>query len=408
MIYLDNAATTSLSPSVLCAMLPYLMQDYGNPGSDHPVGRKARKAVDEAREKVASLVSCQPEQVVFTSGGSEANNLAILGTLQAMRQQGKTHLILSPVEHESAYAAAEAAKTMGFSVDYVPLLNTGGPGKPDRIRLDLDALDAMIRPETALVSVMTVNNETGDLFSAAKVSGVCKAHGVLYHTDCVQAPELAKMAWEFADLISVSAHKLHGPKGIGALFVKDRALLSPLIHGGQNQEHGLRAGTENVPAIVGFGQAVFELLKRGHDARTHTAYMGFLRRFDEQMLALGLDDAWMPGRNTPRFRITIDRGRSSFSCLGSDRILSLTIQGVDAQTLVLLAGENGLCISSGSACDTHSSQPSRVLLACGYTPEEARQTVRLSFDHTVSYNDAVKAAEILADCVSLLLQARTT
>lgn len=392
MIYLDHAATTPVSPSVICAMLQYLMDAWGNPGSDHPVGRRAAKAVEKARGQVADLMHCRPEQVIFTSGGTEANSLAILGTLFKSIECGKTHLILSPVEHDSVYQAAMAAKRLGFSVDFLPLDADG--------HLDVGGFAALLKPETALVSLMSLNNETGLAYDTKTVFDICKKHGVLFHSDCVQAlPEDPTLSLERADLISVSAHKIRGPKGIGALIVRDPTKLLPIIPGSESQEFGLRGGTENVPAIVGFGQAAFELAKRRSSAALNEGQPGrvFLNTLAAELDKRGLSDKWKPGGNI--LPVTKPNGDRMFFTRFSDRILSLSFPDVDAQTLVLLAGERGLCISSGAACSSHSSEPSRVLLACGYSPELARQTVRVSTGDATTYEDVVNGAKTLASCV---------
>ena len=246
MIYLDNAATTRPDSRVVKEMLPYLTGRYGNPGSLYSLGREAKEAVALARNHTAELFGCDDEQVLFTSGGSEGNSLVFRGLADRLLSSGKTHILVSAIEHDSVLRVAEYLGRHGFSVEKIQVSAEG--------IVELPVLERMIRAETGLVSVQYVNNETGAVHPVSDIGSLCAKRGILFHTDCVQAAgteklDVAKIGCDFA---TVSGHKIHAPKGVGAVFVKTKELLSPLIFGGEEQEFGFRGGTENVPGIIGF------------------------------------------------------------------------------------------------------------------------------------------------------------
>lgn len=382
MIYLDNAATTQPFAQVVEKMLPFYYEGYGNPGSLHTIGRKAAKAVDEAREQVAALIGASPDHIIFTAGGSEANNLAILGLRKYLSgSDGKPNVVISATEHESVITAAHAlAGTVpGGSITTVL------PAKDGTI--SVSNVEQCIGEQTGLVSVMCVNNETGATNPVEDIATVCMKRGVLFHTDCVQAAGCIKLDVQNigCDFLSISSHKLHGPKGIGALYVKDKSLLQPLIWGGEFQEYGLRGGTENVPGIVGFGEAcrLFHASEGNYAAHTEMVKQGFYAKLKE---ALGDDGFTLNGQ----------------SVIKPGKILSLTFDGVDAQTLVLMLDAKGIFVSTGSACNSHSMTPSHVLKSMGFSDEQANSTIRVSFSVLSDLTKAEKAAELLADCVTAL------
>ena len=260
MIYLDNAATTQLDPRVLESMMPYLMTQYGNAGTLYRFGRAANEAIQEARARVARFIGAGPDSIIFTSGGSEANNLVFHGVRDYLKRIGRTHVLVSAVEHDSVLRAAESLIKDGFDVEYIPVLGNG--------TVPSAAVERALRADTGLVSVMYVNNETGVENPVGDIGSICLKHGVLFHTDCVQAAGCHPIDTTSigCDFLSISAHKIHGPKGTGALYAKDSSILSPLIYGGHDQEFGLRGGTENVAGIVGFGRAYLmclDILEKG-------------------------------------------------------------------------------------------------------------------------------------------------
>lgn len=384
MIYLDNAATTPVAPEVFEVMQPYLTERYGNPGSLHSPGRAARKAVENARAQVADLIGAQPGQVVFTSGGSEANSLALLGVLPELMRRGRLGVLSDRMEHDSVLCAIRAMQERcgGLSVGYAGVTPVDARG------VSLTDLARRISERTGLVSVMYVNNETGAINPVNMIGELCRRYGALFHTDCVQAAGMRPICAPRigCDFLSISSHKLHGPQGVGALYVRDAALISPLICGGAAQEFGLRGGTENVAGIVGFGAAcaIASRYRAEHESictvHKHRFYSAL--RAELEKLGSGLT----PEINGP-----------PISAPG--RILNLRFDGVDAETLVLLADANGLCISAGSACRSHEQEANRTLLAMGLTPEQARCSVRISFSAQDQDETVREAARILARCV---------
>lgn len=352
-MYLDYNATTPPDERVVEAMLPYLGRGFGNPSSLHVWGRQARAAVELAREQVADLVNAHPGQVIFTSGGTEANNLALLGFAAG---HGGNRLVISPVEHASVLAPAQRLRSSGWQLDYLKV-DEQGRLVDDRLPVDAD-----------LASLMLANNETGVIYDLAALVNSLAGSGVVVHTDAVQAA--GKMPVDFAALgvhmMSVSSHKLYGPMGAGALIVDRSIDLSPLMYG-SGQERGLRPGTENVPAIVGFGVAA-ELAKTSLTERA--ANMSRLMRALEEGLS-GLPQVVMFSRHAPRLNNT----------------LFFAVQGVDGATLLQNLDRAGYAISSGAACDSALAEPSHVLLAMGVDPELARGAVRVSLGEHNSLRD---------------------
>ena len=348
--YADHAATTRPAPEVVEAMAPWLAEHFGNASSVHCRGEAAREAVEVARERVADLVGATPEEVVFTASGSEANNLALLGVMQAAPPE-RRRLVVSAIEHPSVLESARALESRGFAVTVAPVRENGV--------VDLDRLRAAIGPDVALVSVMLVNNETGAIQPIESVATLAHAAGARVHTDAVQA--VGKMAVDMealgADLVSLAGHKFHGPPGAAALVVRRRTRLEPLIHGG-HQERSRRAGTENVPAIVGLGVAAV----RAAGLQDGAARIGAL---GERLLARL--EAEVPGT-----RLHGDRA------LRLPSIVNVGFPGVDGEAMLHELDLAGITVSTGSACSAASPGPSPVLLAMGLSAEESHASVRFS------------------------------
>ena len=377
MIYLDNAATTQIDNRVLDEMMPFLQNEYGNPGSFHSKGTSARQAVDIARQRTADFIGCTPDQVVFTSGGTEANQLVIFGLIRHLQNTGKTHIITTEIEHHSVLSAMQILQDRySFSVSYIPPMPNG--------IVNLRDIEAEIRPTTGLVCVMTVNNETGAENPTAEIGKICENNGILFMTDCVQTAGKQKIDIDtmHCDFITISGHKIHGPKGSGALFVKDKKLLEPVICGSSSQEFGLRGGTENTAAIVGFGKAC-ELIAEEAFEDIRTARNIFLLMLIEESKKKKLFD------------------KIFWNGCGHS-IINFGFEGVDGESLLLMLNSEGVCVSAGAACNTHESEPSYVLTAMRRTPEEARNSIRVSFSRMNTVGEVSRAAEIITDCASLL------
>lgn len=372
-VYLDHNATTPVDPEVRDAMQPFLEDEYGNPSSIHGRGREARDAVESARRKVAQALGCTARRVIFTGGGSEADNLAIQGVAFAPRDRGN-HLITTTIEHPAVLRTCEALEGFGFEVSYLEVDEEG--------RLDPDALAEAIRPETVLVSIMMANNEVGTLQPIAELASIAHEHDALFHTDAVQV--LGKLPIDVdelgVDLLSVSSHKIHGPKGVGALYVRKGVELSPVIHGG-GQERELRSGTENVPGIVGFGKAC-ELAVR----RLNHGEMDRVRELRDRLEAGVREivpEARLNGHPNERLPNT----------------LNLTLPGMRGESLVLFMDRHGVYFSSGSACKAGNPDPSHVLRAIGLSDEDAHCAIRLSLGVGNDEEEIDYALESLAEII---------
>lgn len=378
MIYLDNASTTQVDTSVKNLIDKYLYENYGNAGSVHSFGAESKRAVDVARNQIATSLITSPENVIFTSCGSEANTLAIVGLANHLQSLHLNHIITTKYEHHSVLNAMKEMERRGFEVTYLDVPN-GLVQYKDFV--------AAVRDNTGLVSIMYVNNELGTKNDIKPIYEFCKKREILFHSDCVQAIgtetiELGKTA----DMVSISGHKIHAPKGVGCLCTLYKNFLSNTIFGGQ-QEFGIRPGTENVASIVAFGQAMQNLSenKEQISVRIDTVSLGFGGR----LLQLSEEQGFKFECNTSSSRNT-------------PKILSLRFNNIDAETLVIMLGERGVCVSAGSACSSHSSEPSHALKAVGLTDEQARSTIRVSFSEYNTVTEAHEAAEIVAECVSLL------
>ena len=379
MIYLDNAATTQIDHRVLASMTPYLTTQYGNAGALYKFGRSANEAVQNARARVSRFVGAANGSIIFTSGGSESNNLVFHGVRDDLRRIGRMHILVSAVEHDSVLRAAESLTKEGFNVGYIPVQEDGS--------VSLAALEGLLRPDTGLVSVMYVNNETGAVNPVCDIGSLCMKHGVLFHTDCVQAAgcHIIDAVEIGCDFLSVSSHKIHGPKGVGALYVKDMTTIKPLIHGGTEQEFGLRGGTENVAGIVGFGKACeisSEQLKEDK-AQTPILKQVFVTELRNH---IGYDSVKINGA----------------SPLRPGKIVNIRIDGIDNESLILMLDSAGICISAGSACQSHESKPSHVLTAMGLTIDEARSSIRVSFSRMNTIEEIIEAAQTIAGFIDVL------
>ena len=350
-IYADNSATTKMSRTAIDAMLPYMETYYGNPSSLHSVGQKAAEALSDARERIARRLGCMPREITFTSGGSEADNQAIISAARLGEKKGKKHIISTAFEHHAVLHTLEKLRKEGFEIELLPVGERGN--------ITAEQVAAAIRPDTCLVTVMYANNEIGSIMPIAEIGAVCRAKGVLFHTDAVQAvghlPIDVKA--QNIDMLSLSAHKFHGPKGIGVLYAKQGILLTPIIKGGA-QERGKRAGTENIPAIVGMAAALDEACDHLEE---NAAHMTALR----DRLIAGLEKV----------------PHSSLNGSKENRLpcnVNFCFEGIEGESLLLLLDARGICASSGSACTSGSLDPSHVLLAIGRPHEVAHGSLRLS------------------------------
>ena len=375
-VYLDHSATTAVDESVLEAMLPFFRGSYGNPNSLHAWGREVRSSLDRAREQVASLLGAQPREILFTGGGSEADNLALKGVAWARKDKGR-HLITSAIEHHAVLDAMKWLGKNGFEVTVLPVDPEGF--------VSPQALEEAIRPDTILASVMFANNEIGTVEPVAALGEVCRKHGVLFHTDAVQAAGHLPMDLSAlpVDLMTLAAHKMYGPKGVGALYVRSGLKLVPLIHGG-GQEFGLRSGTENTPYVVGFGAAAAlaaERLARGDMDRERA-----LRdRLIDGVLAR-IEDAFLTGSRTRRLPYHA----------------SFCIPRVEGEAMLLRLDFAGIGASSGSACTSGSLDPSHVLLALGLPHEIAHGSVRMTLGKDTTEEDIDYVLETFPPIVETL------
>lgn len=374
-IYADNAATTKMSRASIDAMLPYMETYYGNPSSLHSVGQRAAEALADARARIAARLGCQPREITFTSGGSEADNQALISAARLGEKKDKKHIISTAFEHHAVLHTLEKLKKEGFDVELLPVGSTG--------TVTAAQVAAAIRPDTCLVSVMYANNEIGSVMPIAEIGAVCRAAGVLFHTDAVQAAGHLpiNVKEQNIDMLSLSGHKFHGPKGIGALYARQGILLTPVIEGGA-QERGKRAGTENIPAIVGMAAAFDEACE--HMAE-NTAYISALR----DKLIAGLSPI-------------------PHSALNGDPVNRLPgnvhfcFEGIEGESLLLLLDARGICASSGSACTSGSLDPSHVLLAIGRPHEIAHGSLRLTLCETNTAEEVEYMLRAIPEVVSYL------
>ena len=366
-IYADNAATTRMSDAAVAAMGPYFQEIYGNPSSLHSIGQRAAEALDDARGRIAACLGAQKQEIYFTSGGSEADNQALRSAAAIGARRGKRHIISSAFEHHAVLHTLDKLRRDGFEIELLPV----GPVGTVTAQQVADA----IRPDTCLVSLMYANNEIGSILPIGEIGAVCREKGVLFHTDAVQAAGHLPIdvAAQQIDMLSLSAHKFHGPRGVGVLYCKKGVLLTPLINGGA-QERGKRAGTENLAGIAGMAAAL-------EDACAH---------MDENAAKVA----------AMRDRLIAGLSKIPHSVLNGDPVHRLPgnvhfcFEGIEGESLLLLLDEKGICASSGSACTSGSLDPSHVLLALGHTHEIAHGSLRLtlSADNTMEQMDTIVAA----------------
>lgn len=350
-IYADNAATTKMSRKSIDAMLPYMESDYGNPSSLHSAGQKAKEALEGAREQIAACLGCLPKEIYFTSCGSESDNQAIISAAAIGEKKGKKHIISTAFEHHAVLHTLEKLKKQGFEIE---LLDVHAHGN-----ITAEQVEKAIREDTCLVTVMYANNEIGSVLPVAEIGRVCRERGVLFHTDAVQAVGHINIDVneQNIDMLSLSAHKFHGPKGIGALYVKKGTLLTSIIEGGA-QERGKRAGTENIPAVVGMAAALTEACGKIGE---NTAKLSAMR----DRLIKGLSEIPHSALNgDPENRLPAN--------------VNFCFEGIEGESLLLLLDAKGIYASSGSACTSGSLDPSHVLLAIGRPHEIAHGSLRLS------------------------------
>ena len=374
-VYADNAATTPMSESVFEAMKPYLTEHYGNPSSLYRIGREARRAMTEARMKVARALNAKdPTEILFTGGGSQADNLAIRGYVKGRSARGKKHIITSKIEHHAVLYTCEALEKEGYPVTYLDVDAQG--------HVDLEQLKSVITDQTALVTIMAANNEIGTIQNLKAISEIAHAHGAVFHTDAVQAIghmhiDVQEMG---IDMLSLSAHKFRGPKGIGALYVRRGIALEPLVYGG-GQERGLASGTENVAGMVGLGQAIEDATGAHLDEK-----MGYVKKLTDRLVK-GIMDT-IPYTHYTGDPVNRLPGTASF-----------VFEAIEGEGLILRLDHAGICGSTGSACSTGSLDPSHVLMAIGRPHEIAHGSLRLTLGEQNTEEDVDYLIENVAKVV---------
>ncbi len=375
MIYADNAATTKMSRTAIEAMLPYMDKIYGNPSSLYSFGQEAKEALENARERIAAVLGCEPREITFTSGGSEADNQAIFSAARQGEKKGKKHIISTAFEHHAVLHTLEKLKKQGFEITLLDV-HKNGIVTPEQVA------DA-ISEDTCLVTIMFANNEIGTIQPIAEIGKICREKQVLFHTDAVQAAGhlYVNVKEQNIDMLSLSAHKFHGPKGIGVLYAKRGIILDNIINGGA-QERGKRAGTENIPAIMGMAAALEEAFAN-------------LDKNNEKLIRL-------------RDRLIEGLDKIPYGELNGDRKnrlpgnVNFCFEGIEGESLLLLLDDKGICASSGSACTSGSLDPSHVLLAIGRPHEVAHGSLRLSINEETTEEDIDYMIEAVTDVVTYL------
>jgi cysteine desulfurase len=379
-IYLDHAATTPLDPDVLALMVPYLTERFGNPSSVYRLGQEARAAIDEARTLVARVLGCDPSEILFTSGATEADNVALKGVAWRRRQDstGKEppHVVTSAIEHHAVLNAAVSLERQGFAVTYVRP-NTDGIIEPEQV-------EAAIRPETCLLSVMYANNETGSIQPVAEIGRIARGHRIPFHVDAVQGAGLLPLRVDDldCDLLALSAHKFYGPKGVGVLYVRRDTPIDWQQEGG-GQEGGRRGGTENVPGIVGLATA---LTKADASRPAYVAHCSALRHRLEAGILAAIPDAAINGPNDQALRLPNN--------------VNVAVPGIQGETVLLNLDMHGVAASAGSACTTGNSEPSHVLLAMGLGEERCRESLRFTVGRSNTVEQIDETVEVLSETVA--------
>jgi len=380
LIYLDNAASTAVHPEVVKEMLPYFDLQYGNPSSIHQFGRKAKNAIQKARKQVAALVGAEPDEILFTSGGTESNNTILYGGFKAKTSRGlvigENHIITSSIEHEAILQPCQRITQNGFKVTYLPVDEHGS--------IDPNDITDSITEDTVLVSIMFANNEVGTIQPIKEISEICKKYQIPFHTDAVQAVGKVPINVKELDVdaLSISSHKINGPKGVGALFMKKGLPMTPLISGG-GQENGLRSGTENVASIVGFGKACEIAKERLNENISHfqTLHSSMLFKIVEEIPHVKLN-------GHPKKRIFNN--------------IHLTFLGVNGEDLIIKLDEHGIAASTGSACSVHTQKASHVLKAMGFNHEQITGSLRVSFGYMNTLDEVNQTVDVLKKVVSEL------
>jgi cysteine desulfurase len=374
-VYLDHNATTAVHPEVLAAMMPFFGDQFGNPSSLHWAGREVKAYLDQARERAADLLHASPEEVIFTGGGTESDNMALKGVAYALQGKGK-HIITTQVEHHAILHTCQFLQKNGFEVTYLPVNGEG--------LIDLEGLRQAMRQDTILLTIMFANNETGTIFPMEEIGALARERGILFHSDAVQA--VGKLPIDLkrlpVDILSFSGHKLYAPKGIGGQYIRKGTKLPSLIHGGA-QELNYRAGTENIPAIVGLGKAC-EIAKRDFQSRVN--HLQGLRDRLQQGIQKSIPEIKLNGHPTLRLPNT----------------LNLSFLYIEGESLLLNMDMEGIAVSSGSACTSGSSEASHVLLAMGVPPEVAQSAIRFSFGWKNTEEDVDYVLEVLPKIVQRL------
>lgn len=376
-VYLDHSATSAVDPRVVEAMLPFFDKEYGNASSLHQLGQEAHHALEEAREKVAHVLHCRPEEVIFTSGGTESNNTALKGAAFAQLTKGgeKKHIITSPIEHDCVLNACRWLEKIGFEVTYVPVDKYG--------LVSPEQLEEAMKKNTLLVSVMHANNEIGTVQDITELGKIAHEHGAYFHTDAVQS--ITKLPLDVntmnVDMLSLSSHKIHGPKGVGCLYVKKGTALDPLMHGG-GHERGFRSGTENVSGIVGFAEAV----RIGEEERP--TVMPRVAHLRDKLIksTLEIENSWLNGH--PEKRLPINA--------------HFCFRFIEGESLILRLDMKGISASTGSACSSKSLEPSHVLLAIGLPPEDAHSSLRLTLGRDNTEEEIDYTVKVLPEVVANL------
>lgn len=373
-VYLDHAATTRMDPRVLEEMLPYLRERFGNASTLYSLGVEGREAIDEARERIASAINADPEEIVFTSGGTEGDNLAIKGIAYANMKRGK-HIVTSAIEHHAVLNPCRWLAAHGFEVTYLTVDENG--------LVDPEEVEKAIRTDTILVSVMHANNEIGTIEPIDEIGEIARGHGVYFHTDAVQS--LGKLPINVErkeiDLLTISSHKIYGPKGVGALYVRQGTQIEALLHGG-GHEGGIRSGTENVPGIIGFGKAIelaVEEMKK-EPSRELKLRDRIIRELS------GLENSKLNGHPVKRLPNNVN----------------FSFPGVDGEAIVLELNDRGIYASTGSACSAASDEPSHVLTAIGLAPYEARGSLRLTLGMENTVEEIEYALEVIPEVITKL------
>jgi len=374
-IYADNAATTKMSSAAIHAMLPYMDEIYGNPSSLHTAGQKAKEALEHARERIAALLNCEAREITFTSGGSESDNQALLSAAYLGERKGKKHIISTAFEHHAVLHTLDKLRKQGFEITLLKVPESG--------LISPAQVANAIRPDTCLVTIMYANNEIGTIQPIAEIGAICHTHGVLFHTDAVQAAGHLHIdvQAENIDMLSLSAHKFHGPKGAGVLYARKGIILTTIIEGGA-QERSKRGGTENIPAIMGMARALEDACASMNETSAHLIQM-------RDRLIAGLS----------QIPHSVLNGDATQRLPGN---IHFCFEGIEGESLLLLLDDKGICASSGSACTSGSLDPSHVLLAIGRPHEIAHGSLRLSLSEDVTEEEVDYMIQAVTEVVAYL------